>query len=118
VKGGKVKKVNFKDVEGASPEETKGVDFRQLIAKDMDPPNFYMRLFDIAPGGHTPKHAHEWEHEVFVVKGKGKIVLDGVEEKLSEGDAVYVEPEELHQFVNSSSSTLRLICIIPKPPGK
>jgi quercetin dioxygenase-like cupin family protein len=112
-----MRKVNFKDTKGESPSGTVGVDFRQLIAKDMRPPNFYMRLFEIAPGGHTPKHSHSWEHEVFIVKGEGEIVLDGREEKLAEGDAVFVEPNELHQFVNSSQSVLRLICVIPKPPG-
>jgi len=110
-----MKKVNFKDVEGESLDDTEGVDFKQLIGRSMRPPHFYMRIFEIAPGGHTPKHSHEWEHEVFVVKGNGKIVLKGGEERLKEGDAVYVESEELHQFVNSSKSTLRLICVIPKP---
>lgn len=110
-----MKKTNYKDVVGEFPDDCKGVDFRQLIADKAGPPNFYMRLFIVKPGGHTPRHSHAWEHEVFVVKGKGKIVLDGTEEKLVEGDAVYVEPDELHQFVNTSKSNLKLICIIPKP---
>jgi quercetin dioxygenase-like cupin family protein len=112
-----MKKVNQKDVRGTSPEGTKGVDFKQLIAKDLKAPNFYMRLFEISPGGHTPKHSHEWEHEVYVVEGSGKIVLKDREEELVAGDAVLVEPNDLHQFVNSSKSPLRLICVIPKPPG-
>jgi quercetin dioxygenase-like cupin family protein len=31
------------------------------------------------------------------------------------GDAVFVEPNELHQFVNDSDSLLRMICVVPSP---
>ena len=112
-----MKKVNKENVKGASPEGTKGVDFRQLIAKQFEAPHFYMRFFDIAPGGHTPKHSHEWEHEVYVLDGAGKIALKGGKEKLVAGDAVLVEPNELHQFVNDGKEPFKLICVIPKPPG-
>lgn len=110
-----MKKINYRDVDGSQPEGTKGVDFKPLIAQNMNPPTFHLRLFDIASGGHTPKHTHEWEHEVFVVSGEGKIVLEDREIRLTEGDAVYVEPKELHQFVNDSEGLLRMICVIPKP---
>ena len=110
-----MKKVNQESVEGSSPEGTKGVAFKQLVAEEMGAPNFYMRLFDVAPGGNTPKHSHDWEHEVYVVKGSGKIVLEDTQEPLSEGDAVLVMPNELHQFVNDGASPMRMICVIPKP---
>lgn len=110
-----MKKVNHRKIKGTSPAETKNVDFKQLIAGNMDAPHFYMRLFDITAEGHTPRHSHEWEHEIFVVQGSGKIVLEDREEKLVEGDAVFVEPNELHQFVNDGEELFRLICVIPKP---
>ena len=113
-----MRKVNRKDVKGTSPDGTKGVDFRPLLAENVDPPNFFLRVFDIAPGGHTPLHTHAWEHEVFMVSGEGKIVLNEKEEPLIEGDAVYVEPNELHQFVNDSDRNMRMICVIPKPKSK
>jgi len=111
----RMKKVRLNDVEGTSPEGTKGVVFRQLLAKNVDAPNFYLRLFDVEPGGNTPLHAHAWEHEVFVVSGRGKIVLADSEHMLAEGDAVLVQPNETHQFVNDSESLMRMICVIPKP---
>jgi len=110
-----MKKLNLNDIQGTSPEGTKGVDFRPLLTDNVKAPNFYMRIFSISPGGHTPKHNHSWEHEVFVIEGSGKIVLKNGEEQLSPGDAVFVEPNELHQFVNSGDSVMRMICVIPKP---
>ncbi|HIH00730.1 TPA: cupin domain-containing protein [Thermoplasmata archaeon] len=110
-----MKKVGMGEVEGTNPEGTKGVVFRQLLAKNVDAPNFYLRLFDVAPGGNTPLHSHDWEHEVFVVSGRGKIVLADSEHPLAEGDAVLVQPNEVHQFVNDTGSLMRMICVIPRP---
>ncbi|UCE91314.1 MAG: cupin domain-containing protein [Methanobacteriota archaeon] len=110
-----MKKVRQGEVDGTSPEGTKGVVFRELIAGDLGVPNFHMRLFDVAPGGNTPKHTHDWEHEVYVVEGEGKIVLETAEIPLQKGDAVFVEPNELHQFVNDGASLLRMICVVPTP---
>lgn len=110
-----MKKVSLKDVKGPSHAGAEGVDFRPLLAENVDPPNFFLRVFDIAPGGHTPLHSHPWEHEAFVVSGNGKIVLERSREPLAEGDAVFVEPGETHQFVNDGDTTMRMVCVIPKP---
>jgi quercetin dioxygenase-like cupin family protein len=109
-----MKKVSRKHVKGTSPEGTKGVDFRPLIAKEFAAPHFYMRFFDIAPGGHTPKHSHEWEHEVYIITGSGRIALQDRDVSIKEGDAVLIEPDELHQFVNTGDSSLQMICVIPR----
>ena len=50
----------------------KGVAARVLIGKADGAENFCMRAFEIAPGGHTPKHTHDWEHEMFVHAGPGR----------------------------------------------
>ena len=112
-----MKKVNHKDIKGTTPNGTKDIDFKQLIAKDLDAPHFYMRLIDISPGGHTERHTHEWEHEVFVVEGCGKVALKDREEDIIQGAAVFIEPNEVHQFLNSNDSLLRVICVIPRPVG-
>jgi quercetin dioxygenase-like cupin family protein len=50
-----------------------------------------------------------------VLDGTGEIALKGGKEKLVAGDAILVEPNELHQFVNDGKEPFRLICVIPKP---
>ena len=110
-----MKKVSVDGMNAEHPEGTDGVDFRPLIAKNVKAPNFYLRIFDVKPGGHTPDHSHPWEHELFVVKGHGKIILRTGEEGIKEGDALLVEPNEKHMFVNDSNSLLRLVCVVPRP---
>jgi quercetin dioxygenase-like cupin family protein len=52
---------------------------------------------------------------LYVVKGRGKIVLGPDRESIKEGDALLVEPDERHMFINDSKSLLRLVCVVPKP---
>jgi len=54
-------------------EELRGVFKREVITADDGAPNFCMRVFDVEPGSSTPSHAHDWEHEVFILAGKGVV---------------------------------------------
>ena len=65
---------------------------RWLITKDIGAPNFAMRLIEMQPGGHSPLHAHDWEHEVFILEGEGTMVGQEGEKKFKPGDAVFVPP--------------------------
>ena len=91
-----------------------GVTVRVLIGPNQNAPNFNMRLFDVDPDGHTPLHTHAWEHEVYVLAGRGVVRTGQGEHKISPGDCVYVPPEEKHQFVNAGSKPLKFLCIVPR----
>ena len=86
---------------------------RWLITKDLGAENFAMRLFEMEPDGHSPLHAHPWEHEVFILEGEG-VVTDGKKtQKFGVGDVVFVPPDEKHQFKNNGTKTLKFLCLIP-----
>ena len=70
----KVKQVRDVAAQAVTAEGADGVAIRWLLGADDAPENFYMRLFELAPGGHTPRHGHPWEHEVYVLEGKGTVV--------------------------------------------
>ena len=99
----------------AVEEGARGVKIRWLISGDDGAENFAMRHFEIAPGGHTPHHAHPWEHEVFVLAGRGKVAGPGGEEPLGPGTVVFVPPGEEHHFANDGSESLTLLCLVPMP---
>jgi len=63
------------EIEGTAvaEEDAKGVTIRVLMGENVGAPTFTMRRFEIAPGGHTPFHAHAWEHEVYILSGTGKV---------------------------------------------
>jgi quercetin dioxygenase-like cupin family protein len=91
----------------------KGVFIRVLVGPDHGAPHFVMRRFRVAPGGHTPHHAHPWEHEVFVLNGTGEIAAPDGPRPLAAGDAVFVPGDEQHQFRNTGPDDLEFLCVIP-----
>jgi quercetin dioxygenase-like cupin family protein len=110
-----MKIVDYKEVkaEVVDFEDVKDVKVRWLISDKDKAPNFAMRLFEVGPGGYSPLHTHNWEHEVFILEGKG-VATDGEKEtRIKSGTVVYVAPEEKHQFKNTGFETLKFLCLIP-----
>jgi quercetin dioxygenase-like cupin family protein len=95
-------------MEGAS-----GCTVRWLVGKQDAAPNFAMRQFEVAPGGYTPKHFHDYEHEVYVLEGEGVVMEGDNTHCLHAGDVVYVVPNEVHQFRNTGSTPLKFLCLVP-----
>jgi quercetin dioxygenase-like cupin family protein len=99
--------------EAVRMEGAVGCRVRWLIGTADNAPNFAMRQFEVAPGGHTPRHCHPYEHEVFVLEGEGIVSECDAEHRLRAGDVVYVKPDEIHQFRNVGSKPLKFLCLIP-----
>ena len=56
--------------------QAKGVAGRVVTGKADGANNFCMRIFEIAPDGYTPKHAHPWTRNVYSF-GVGEIYGNG-----------------------------------------
>jgi quercetin dioxygenase-like cupin family protein len=110
-----MKIISYKDMTAAPVEdpEAKGVGIRVVIGKDEGAENFIMRIFNVVPGGCTPKHTHDWEHEVFILSGKCVVVSEKGEHNVHGGDVVFIPPNEIHQFKNPGPDPLEFICLIP-----
>ena len=110
-----MKVAHFTDIEAKEVEmEGAGdVTIRWLISAKDGAPNFAMRLFEVAPGGHSPLHDHEGEHEVFIVKGEGAVWREGEEVPFKAGTAIFVPPGEKHQFRNTGDSVMQFLCMVP-----
>jgi quercetin dioxygenase-like cupin family protein len=106
---------DYKEVrqDDVAAEGAAGVKIRWILKQDDGAPNFAMREFEVAPGGHTPFHTHEWEHEVFILEGEGVAASPGGEHELRPGTAVLVPPGEEHNFKNTGAGPLRFLCLVP-----
>jgi quercetin dioxygenase-like cupin family protein len=94
-------------------EQAKGATGRVVVGQADGARKFCMRVFEIAEGGMTGKHAHEWEHEVFVHAGKGEIFREGKWAPLSSGSVVFIPGNEEHQLKNTGDSPFIFVCVIP-----
>ncbi|MGC9307785.1 MAG: cupin domain-containing protein [Thermoplasmatota archaeon] len=95
-------------------EGAKNVTIQWLIDDKRGASNFAMRRFVVGPGGHTPLHDHEWEHEIYVLEGRGALVDENGEEHALEPHRFgYVPAGEVHQFKNVGSDDFVFLCMIP-----
>ena len=92
----------------------KNVTGRVVIGKDDGAPNFCMRVFTIGQDGFTPRHSHEWEHEIFVHSGKGQVFRNGEWTDVQAGSAIFIPGNEEHQLRNVSDEEFTFVCLIPK----
>lgn len=94
----------------------RGVKMRVMVGRSDGAPTFAMRQFEVEPGGCTPLHQHNYEHEILILAGSGQVVggLDGSTIRpLRPGDVVFMPPNEKHQFRNVGHEPLKFICLIP-----
>jgi quercetin dioxygenase-like cupin family protein len=94
-------------------DQAKGVAGRVVVGKADGASNFCMRIFEIAPGGNTPKHAHPWEHEMFIHAGSGEIFGNGKWNPVAPGTVIFMPPDEEHQVRNIGKELLILACLVP-----
>jgi quercetin dioxygenase-like cupin family protein len=110
-----MKIIKYTDV-NATPFESdkvKGVAGRVVIGKKDGADNFCMRIFEISPGGYTPKHAHDWEHEIFIHTGEGEIFRNGGWNPAGPGNVVFMPANEEHQIRNTGKELFVFVCLVP-----
>lgn len=101
--------MKVKSSEDVIPENyAQGVQKRLLIHKKEGAENFYMRLFVVDQAApFPPPHSHPWEHEIYILEGKGIVIgVDG-EKPFKTGDVIFIPPNERHQL--KQQETLRFI---------
>ena len=91
-----------------------GVVKRVLVSPEEGWDGWVMRLFDIDPGGHTPRHTHDWPHINFVAAGRGVLLLDGEDHALEAGSYAFVPAGHEHQFRAAAGEPISLVCIVPE----
>ena len=107
---------HYRDV-SSEPLEDPGADGvlrRVVIGEAEGASNFIMRVFEVTPGGHTPRHRHDFEHEVFVLGGSGICLHSGGKAPVAAGSVLFIPGGEEHQFQNTGKDTLEFICLVPR----
>ena len=64
----------------------------------------------------TERHYHRNTEEIyFVLKGQGKLEVDGETSQMRPGDAVLIPPGAWHTLENNGTSELRILCCCAPP---
>jgi len=95
-----MKHIHYLDEEAIEHTEAgaHGIKMRTVIGEKDGAPNFHMRVISFESGGESPDHSHPWEHENFIISGKGTLEVDGKTVDLKPGDVTFVPPNAHHHF--------------------
>ncbi len=100
------------------PFDALGAPVRRLV----HPKTVGSRLLGVSlclmePGDEIRRHRHDYEEAYFVVRGTGRMFLEGEEEIRLEPDlAVYVPPGRVHGQINDGDEPLHIVCSLAPPP--
>jgi len=111
----KVQPIDTHEQKPVQMDGADGAKMRMLIGPAENARNFHMRHFEVKPGGYTPHHQHNYEHEIVVLKGEGVAKSEQGERAFKAGDIIWVPANEMHQFRNTGANPLEFICLIPAP---
>ncbi len=71
----------------------------------------------IPPGGGPPPHRHDFEETFILLEGEIEATFRGRKSTVRAGDTINIPANAPHQFHNSSSKPVRLLCIC-SPSGQ
>lgn len=109
-----IKNIEDVPVRDVNMEGAKDVKVRVVLGPADKAPTFAMRIFELAPGGHTPFHTHPFEHEAVILAGSIAAVTEDGDKPLKQGDVLLIMPDEQHQFKNlSDAEPARFMCLVP-----
>ena len=78
-----------------------------------------LAVMNIVAHAEMGKEAHQNTDEIlFVVKGKGEVILNGRTHKIRQHDAVFVASGEDHNLKNVGRKDLKLLCVCAPPSSK
>ena len=70
----------------------------------------------IAPGSGTPVHRHACEEVIVVLRGAGRLTLEGVERDFGPQSTLHIPPDAVHQIVNTSAEEMHLVAALGQAP--
>jgi len=94
-------------------DSAKKVTGRVLVGKADGAKNFCMRMFELSESGYSPKHSHDWEHEIFFHSGIGEVLCEDKWIAVEQGHILFIPANEEHQIKNTGDEPLIFICLIP-----
>lgn len=85
---------------------------RQTLFDGEDADPCELRYFEIEPGGYSSLERHEHVHQVIVLRGRGRVLVDPEVTEIGAHDAIRVPSGTWHQFYASEDELLGFLCMV------
>lgn len=88
-----------------------GIESIRLTPAPLEGQGFTMGVTSFPPGTGIRLHSHNTIEQVTVLEGEGVAVLNGEEVRARPYDTTQIPPGELHRFINTGSTTMRILWV-------
>jgi quercetin dioxygenase-like cupin family protein len=88
-----------------------GIESIRLTPEPLEGQGFTMGVTTFPPGTSIRLHSHNTIEQVTVIEGEGVAVLNGEEIPARPYDTTQISPGELHRFINTGESTMRILWV-------
>ena len=88
-----------------------GIESIRLTPAPLEGQGFIMGVTSFPPGTGIRLHSHDTIEQVTVLEGEGVAVLNGEEVRARPYDTTQIPPGELHRFINTGSTTMRILWV-------
>ena len=104
-------KITVKDHVKVQPEKMAKVALSTTSRAQLD-------LYCLAPGQQQKPHVHDDQDKIcYVLEGRGRFSLDGVDETLEAGDAIVARAGAAHGIANAADTPLLVLVVVTPPPA-
>lgn len=93
-----------------------GAKIRWLITHRDGAENFSLRVIDVPEGKTTPYHVHNYEHEIYVIKGRVEVTIGESIHMGGTNDFIYIPPNAYHGM--KALEDLKIVCVVPIKAAK
>jgi mannose-6-phosphate isomerase-like protein (cupin superfamily) len=70
----------------------------------------------IVPGGSTPVHRHVCEEAIVVLKGSGRVMIEGVATDFGPNVTLVLPSDAIHQIINTGNEHMEIIAALGMAP--
>jgi len=90
---------------------------RRILSPEEGVKNLSLNYAEFLPGQEFTQHIHKYSEDVIVIlKGRGKIRVEGRDYPIEEGDVIYIPPGEKHGTIAGDKPMIALSCQAPPDP--
>ncbi len=93
-----------------------GLEHQTLAGPEHGMKTMEMWMQTIAPGGATPVHRHACEEVIVILRGSGRVTIEGQDTEFGPNTTLIVPSDVVHQLANTGNEDMFLIAALGKAP--
>ncbi|HEV8713411.1 MAG TPA: cupin domain-containing protein [Candidatus Binatia bacterium] len=93
-----------------------GLEHQTLAGPEHGMKTLEMWLQTIAPGAGTPVHRHACEEAIVILRGSGRITIEGVDTDFGPNSTLQIPPDAIHQIINTGTEEMFLVAALGQAP--